>query len=1083
MHIKFELMSKLRDMKKRFLPLSMLLITIVLAQASIVANAAGIQGKYNPRTSSKATFSSFMKSIRANQETGLIDPADLIAGQRAAQATNRDANLDWVCAGPDNFGGLTKGVVYNADGTVVIGTMGGGIYKTTNGGITFKQISNLSLPISCMVSDANGNIYIGTGDGRDAQNFNGLSVLGYDASFIGSGVYKMAAGSTTPELLEATTPTATNGWGYVNEMTYTNGKLYAATPAGIMVSTDNGASWSNAYQGNFRSVKSNNNGDVLAADTSNVFLSKAGAAFVNVTDGIAANSNMKIIAMSPSDPNIMYIAFLNTPNSGNGLETGNIYFTADGGNTWEIAIAGTNIYPMFAKNANYEGFMIVYPNNPRKLLVGSDNLWVLEDETGQGVNSYRPLQISEYFTDEYTAIAWNRYIYLHRGIQTIAFNPTNPDVFFVGTNGGIYKGEYYEQNYSYKSGNRYFITEDEHTSPARMMTVGIGGESYILGGSLDHGTIFLANDENVNNTTTGEVAFPHITNNGYYASYFDESYAGGPCAISTINPYIFFVSATGNLSTPIFRSETAATDFDGNFEGEDGPVITNANAFKTPFAYFETYNDDHHSTSVLEILDRYFLPVDTLDVIDTIFIVDTTVFCTNGTIYAWENDTLRYYQEYHVFDPGISEDTIAYEAGGASLFIYHIMHDYLYTNNINFDTLWLAIRREAKAGEVTCYYSKQGGYPIQYTLPEPPHDDAHVDPNGGYQWIVGDTIRGLHDPLKTNYVVAVEGAAYMTRDALLFSKPTDWFKMSDIEGLPTAVAMTSDGTAAYVGTVEGNFYKFDHINEAFAAEQADVNDELNIVVTMTTDTVTFAGRSITSISVNPSNSNNILVTLGNYGNTSYVYISNDGGATFTAATGLPAVPVYSSIIEKSTDLYVVGTEHGVYVSENGTSWALSGNVTCPVMDLKQAIMKNHDDVIVILLDEMGNPTYVVYPGIHNEGMIYAATYGAGILSCGTYKEGGDLSVIENEETASVQLNIYPNPVKDNGNINITLSESANVSYQIYDLAGRMVANRELGYYGQGEQTLTFNASNLTSGTYIIRVQAGSQSETAKFLVY
>ena len=104
-------MSKLRDMKKRFLPLSMLLITIVLAQASIVANAAGIQGKYNPRTSSKATFSSFMKSIRANQETGLIDPADLIAGQEAAQTTSRDANLTWNYAGPDNYGGMTRAIV------------------------------------------------------------------------------------------------------------------------------------------------------------------------------------------------------------------------------------------------------------------------------------------------------------------------------------------------------------------------------------------------------------------------------------------------------------------------------------------------------------------------------------------------------------------------------------------------------------------------------------------------------------------------------------------------------------------------------------------------------------------------------------------------------------------------------------------------------------------------------------------------------------------------------------------------------------------------------------------------------------
>ena len=105
-------MSKLRDMKKRFLPLSMLLITMVLAQASIVANAAGNQGKYTPRTGSKATISSFMKSIRANQETGLIDPALLIQGQKAAQTSSRDVDLTWKYAGPDNFGGLTRAIVY-----------------------------------------------------------------------------------------------------------------------------------------------------------------------------------------------------------------------------------------------------------------------------------------------------------------------------------------------------------------------------------------------------------------------------------------------------------------------------------------------------------------------------------------------------------------------------------------------------------------------------------------------------------------------------------------------------------------------------------------------------------------------------------------------------------------------------------------------------------------------------------------------------------------------------------------------------------------------------------------------------------
>ena len=977
-------------MKKRFLPLSMLLITIVLAQASIVANAAGIQGKYNPRTSSKATFSSFMKSIRANQETGLIDPADLIASQKAAQTTSRDANLTWNYAGPDNYGGLTRAIVYNNDGTVVIGTMGGDLFKTTNGGITFKKITNVGMMINCMAKDANGNIYIGTGDGREAQNLNGLSVMNYETSFIGKGIYKMAAGSTEPELLESTTPTATNGWGFVNEIAIANGKIYAATAGGIMKSSDNGASWTNVLSGNFRSVKVNNNGDVLAADEANVYLSKNGAAFDNVTSVITTNNNPKIIAMSPSDANYMYIAFME--GSLGAYSTGNIYFTEDGGDTWDIAVAGTSLYPMLGADANMDGFMIVYPNNPKKLLIGSDDLWVVEDALGLGVNSYRPEQISESFTDEYTAIAWNRYLYLHQGIQTIAFNPNDPNVFFVGTNGGVYKGEYYASIYSYKSSNRYFITEDEHTSVSRMMNVGIGGTNPILGGNLDHGTIAMTASENVNNVTTGQYIFPHVTNNGYASSYFSKEYAGGPCAISTINPYIFFVSGTGSLSTPIYRSETAGVDYDGNFEGGDSPVITNANAFRTPFAFYENYND------------------------------------ANNPI----------------------------------------------------DTIIAPVRTVKHVGDLVYAYSTQYGYPVDYYITEA--DATHVDAQGNHVCLPGDTIRDIHDPLSTLYVVGIEGKLYMTRDALIFNKATDWLLINTIEGIPTAVAISGDGDMAMVGTAEGNLYKVTGLADAYTAAQASV-DSAACVVTFTTLTP-FAGQAVTGISIDPRNSNNVMVSLGNYGNNDYVYRSTNGGTSFTSIQGnLPNAPVYSCLIEKSEGLLMAGTEYGVYVSENGSSWTKSGNVSCPIMDLKQAVLPNHDTKVDTLYDEMGIPTYVIWPGIDNEGMIYAATYGAGIISSATYKEGSDYGVEENDMTENVQLNIYPNPVRNIAQMNITLTEGANVSYQIYDLSGRMVANSELGFYGQGEHTMTFKAENLASGTYIIRVMAGNKAETAKFLVY
>ena len=1016
-------MSKLRDMKKRFLPLSMLLITMVLAQASFVANAAGNQGKYNPRTGSKATFSSFMKSIRANQETGLIDPAAMIAAQKAAQTT-KDGELDWGYVGPDNFGGFTKAMIYDKDGNVIMGTAGGDIYKTTNNGVTFGKVGTVGFPISCMVMNEAGEIFIGTGEGRDAQILNGLSDLGEATSFIGKGIFKMVGDFISP--LEATIPTSeTDGWCFVNDMTIVNGKIYAATADGIRVSEDNGATWTKHLRGTFNSIKSNNNGDVLAAavldevrkldvDTanfytvSNVYLSKAGGEFTKLTGNVlpyVGNSatkedNVKIIAMSPNDANFMYVAYLG--GTLGSYTSGNIYFTEDGGNTWKIAMAETGMYSIFGSDANHDGFMIVYPDNPRKLLIGSDDMWVFEDKMALGVNSYRPQKISENYTDP------SVYYYVHQGIQTILFDKNTTNIFYVGTNGGVYKGTYAQYSYSFKNCNRYYITDDEHSSVTRMMNVGIGGNTKVLGGCLDHGTIVIEGDTTVNNVTTGEVAFPHVTNNGYASGFFTKSYAGGPCAISTIDPDIFFVSGTGALSTPIYRTENDGEDFNENFEGGgDDPVIKNANAFRTPFAFFENYNDANN-------------PVDTL------------------SLKVRAADTLH-------------------------------------------------------AGDVYYYYSLQAGYPINYTMPEPPHDNAHAwthDSITEYIWHHGDTIKNLHDSISTLFVCGIENKLYMTRDALRFNIATEWCLISAISGIPSAVAISGDGDMALVGTLEGNMYKVTGLSNAYTAAQASV-DSTECVVTFTT-LGGFPDRAITSISINPSNKNSVVVTLGNYGNDSYVYKSTDAGDTFTNAQGnLAKAPVFSSLIEKGSNTIFVGTETGLYMLNNG-EWVPTGNVSCPVMDIKQAYMQNHPTKVDVLYDEMGNSLEIEYPGIYNEGMIYAATYGEGIVYCETYyvpinwnengddNNGDDNNVVEVENE---QLKVYPNPVRGQAMIDINLEENANVSYAIYDFTGRLISEIKLGTYVQGEHTLNINTNDLVKGSYIVRVKAGNKTEQAKFLVY
>ena len=75
--------------------------------------------------------------------------------------------------------------------------------------------------------------------------------------------------------------------------------------------------------------------------------------------------------------------------------------------------------------------------------------------------------------------------------------------------------------------------------------------------------------------------------------------------------------------------------------------------------------------------------------------------------------------------------------------------------------------------------------------------------------------------------------------------------------------------------------------------------------------------------------------------------------------------------------------------------------------------------------------------------------------------------------------IYPNPFNPNLNINFNLSIYSNVSINIYDLNGRIVDvlyNDQLNY---GEHNFVWNASNFSSGIYLLNINAGDKSITTK----
>ena len=363
----------------------------------------------------------------------------------------------------------------------------------------------------------------------------------------------------------------------------------------------------------------------------------------------------------------------------------------------------------------------------------------------------------------------------------------------------------------------------------------------------------------------------------------------------------------------------------------------------------------------------------------------------------------------------------------------------------------------------------------------------------------GDSVQVV-DPVSSRLFIAVDGTVFMTKELHLFGKTPQWFEIANgsvgFVGQPNAIGYSSDCNHVWVGTTDGLIYRISNLALAYNKELADVNQPTCIVANSkfqindpaTGDPIE---QAVTSISVDPEDPSKVMVTFANYGNENYVFYTEDGldeSPVFDSKQGnLPKMPVYASVIEMSnSNTAIIGTEKGVFVTNNLSSGSPEWNFESgymgkvPVFDIRQQTVAQPS--VTLKLINGPDTTYRVYPGATNYGSLYAATYGRGIVRSDDYRlpVGIDEFFADNLNSTSLPLKVFPNPVRSTVYFEFETNKPATAGVYIYNQAGMQVAAEKVSL-NNGKNKIGINISNLSTGSYIIKVIKGTEIRTQKFV--
>lgn len=1065
-------------MKRKLLQLSLLVIVFGLTGLIVASGFAGFDQPASSKTDDFgiADATEYLRQMRNNQITGEINPNDVLAAREQAEKMQFKSSLaqglNWTFVGPDNAPGRVRGLIFdNRDQsaqTIIAAGVTGGLWKTTNLGATWKKINvaNQNLYVSCLAQAADGTIYAGTGEYfcTEAETYTG--------GLVGQGLFK-STDSDNFSLIAETKPaiTAVNDtveWAYINKIAVDKsaGRVYAATNAGLWYSENGNNGWTKLNQYYY---------DTLTYDVSLSIDSTVMCDSYQVVGGNIIMQNPQLSKAVVDTTNYVKVDqfLVRTIMQFGKINCSDVEVGSDGtivatfGDMVYIAPGGAN---MVFKNRSGT------PSNPR-LISREDRDYtttlIAVDTLGNSANRTISFnQITNYLPDP--ALGRPSPLSNNPGRSQVAFAPSDTEgniIYAVSTQAGFLYNLY--------------LSEDKGET---WQIVFPGGSPTLrpFAGTACYNNVFEVFPDNPYKVLLGGLTMWLGQRIEGTTGYFDWGLGPATAFLPAGHHVYAFQPGTNN-------KVAVATNRGVSF-GTVGSGTADFNSINRNFAVTQSYTVASGGLKKRVITgtqgDGTWYVSGTGNTIET----GTKIEVSNGgacEISVINPDAFIYSTSTGIIERSDDQGqntSFNFNAPTSNLFITPIALWEDFDSENSRDSINFKAQIGYSQGDVlTCRSNNPGfgldaGYPFYYTLEQD-------------TLLAGDSLM-IKDVVQSKLFIASHNTVYMTKDAVKFSKDTEWWQIATVaaaNGAPTCMAYSKDANYLFIGTRTGSIMRISNIALAYNYDRADIRSSYCIISTDIIQVPAFQGRFITSISFDPNNDNHMIVTLGNYGNDHYVYrtvnalASPSPGITFTSITGdLPKMPVYSSIIEMNdSNIAIIGTEHGIFTSSNigdaNVTWTAENNGMgiIPVFQIMQ--QKIYKDEIVIPSDDPTTPP-LVYPKVDNWGVIYVATYGRGIFRDMTFEIVGINDPDKPANEIVSEIAVYPNPVTDFATLSFNLMTTSNVQVTVYSLNGLAVKDFNGGNVSSGLHDITLDCTDLKSGAYLVKIVAGNELLSAKMIV-